>query len=257
MVIESAPKVIGIVYAVLAVVVLTYIWYSGRFSRRRATGFLLISAALGFLIFSPVFPYMLQLLILRDTGALGVLLPAAAAGLLFFIIITLLFGRIVCGQICPVGAVQELMYLLPLPRHGRTLTAQATIVRFGFFIVILATGVGLSANILGTLGLKDFFFLSPTSPGFVIFLAIVLLSATVYRPFCRFICPYGLFLALTATRSRWKIRRTDACIQCGKCERACPVNVATADNSKAECYLCGRCTEVCPVEGALVYGREP
>ncbi|KQC05234.1 MAG: 4Fe-4S ferredoxin [Methanoculleus sp. SDB] len=257
MVIESAPKAIGIVYALLAVVVLASLWYSGRFSRRRAASFLLVSAALGFLIFSPVFPYMLQLLILRNTGALGVPLPAAAGGLLFFIIITLLCGRIICGHICPVGAVQELMYLIPLPQNGRTLTPQSMVVRFGAFIVILITGVGFSANILVALGMKDFFYLTPTGAGFVIFLAIVLLSATVYRPFCRFVCPYGLLLALAAARSRWKIRRTDACIRCGKCERACPVNVAAEGNSRAECYLCGRCMEVCPVEGALVYGREP
>ncbi|MBN1195671.1 MAG: 4Fe-4S binding protein [Methanomicrobiaceae archaeon] len=256
MVLESVPKALGIVYAVLAVVVLAYLWKTGRFSRRHALGFLVVSAALGFLLFSPVFPYLLQLVILRRTMELGVLLPAAVTGLAVFIAVTLLAGRIVCGQICPVGAVQELMYHLPVPRYGRDLTPQAGFVRAGVFVVILATGVGLSANLLDSIGLKDFFSLSPAIPGFVVFLAIVLLSAAVYRPFCRFICPYGLFLALAASRSRWKIRRTDACIQCGKCEQACPVNVATAENSKAECYLCGRCTEACPVDGALVYGRE-
>ncbi|RXE56463.1 4Fe-4S ferredoxin [Methanoculleus taiwanensis] len=256
MVLGSAPKALGIAYAVLAVIVLASLWHSGWFSRRRAAGFLLVSAALGFLIFSPVFPYILQLVILGDTRELGVLLPAAAAGLLVFIAVTLFCGRIVCGQICPVGAVQELIYLIPVPRHGRNLTPRAMSVRIGIFIVILATGVGFSVNLLGIIGLKDFFFLSPTSPGFAVFFAIVLVSVTVYRPFCRFICPYGVFLAIGAARSRWKIRRTDACIQCGRCERACPVNVATAENSRAECYLCGRCTEVCPVEGALVYGRK-
>ncbi|MBN1194202.1 MAG: 4Fe-4S binding protein [Methanomicrobiaceae archaeon] len=119
----------------------------------------------------------------------------------FFIIITLNSRRIICRHICPVGAVQELMYLLFLPMHGRTLTPQATAIRYGAFVVILATGVRLAANILGILGMKDYFSLSPMNAGFVIFLAIVLLSASVYPP-CRFISPYGLMLALTAARSR-------------------------------------------------------
>ena len=93
------------------------------------------------------------------------------------------------------------------------------------------------------------------SASFFVFLAIVLLSATIYRPFCRYICPYGALLAPAASKALYQLRRTDACIDCGKCERACPTGAADPAAGLGECYLCGRCTEVCPVEGALVYKR--
>jgi NAD-dependent dihydropyrimidine dehydrogenase PreA subunit len=46
-----------------------------------------------------------------------------------------------------------------------------------------------------------------------------------------------------------------SCIECGKCEFACPVDEAKRGDLKGECYLCGRCTEVCPVAGTITYRR--
>ena len=53
----------------------------------------------------------------------------------------------------------------------------------------------------------------------------------------------------------FKLQRTDAGIECKKCEKACPTDEAKRDDGKAECYLCGRCTDICPVAGALKYNR--
>ena len=48
----------------------------------------------------------------------------------------------------------------------------------------------------------------------------------------------------------------DKCINCGKCERACPMNVAVRkDINVAECIRCGRCKKVCPTQAIrTVYG---
>ncbi|MDT8358646.1 MAG: 4Fe-4S binding protein, partial [Methanomicrobiaceae archaeon] len=129
------------------------------------------------------------------------------------------------------------------------------IVRAAVFVVFLLGGLLLSVNLLGALGLRHFFHLQTASLSFALFGGIVLLSAAVYRPFCRLICPYGALLSLASTRPLFALRRTDACIECGKCERACPTDVAGRDAPRGECYLCGRCVEACPVEGALVYER--
>ena len=56
MVLENVPKAIGFVYALVMIGVLAYLWYSGRWRRSIGWLMLLVSAALGFLIFSPVIP---------------------------------------------------------------------------------------------------------------------------------------------------------------------------------------------------------
>lgn len=255
MVIESIPKAAGFIYGLLAFAALAWLWYSGRFTRRRALPFLIVSVLLGFLVFAPVFPYQLQMVVLGNAAALGSPLPAAIGGLLAFIALALVFGRVICGQVCPAGAVQELMYLVPAKKRGRAESRAPVAVRAGVFIVFLVAALGLSVNLLALIGLPAFFHLAIGSVSFFIFLAIVLLSAAVYRPFCRYICPYGALLAPAASKALYRIRRTDACIDCRKCERACPTGAATPTAGLGECYLCGRCMEVCPVDGALVYGR--
>jgi polyferredoxin len=255
MVVESIPPYAGFIYGLLAFVALVWLWRSGRFTRRRAMPFLAASAFFGFLVFAPVFPYQFQALVLRDAAALGGPLPMAIGGLLAFIVLTLVVGRVVCGQVCPVGAVQELMHLIPVKKRGSAESRVPTAVRAGIFVVFLAAGLGLGINLLGLLGLPAFFNLAIASASFVVFLSIVLLFAAVYRPFCRYACPYGALLAPAASKSLYRLRRTDACIGCRKCERACPTGAARPAAGAGECYLCGRCTEACPVDGALVYGR--
>jgi polyferredoxin len=103
-------------------------------------------------------------------------------------------------------------------------------------------------------GIYDFFSLALTA-GFILFAAILAVSALVYRPVCRVLCPFGVLFSLLGHISRNGIVRSTACINCKKCERACPAHCAERDASKRECYLCGRCTTTCPVNGALAYGR--
>ena len=249
------PRTVGFAYALVVIIALAILWYTGKIDRKKAYVFLLISTALGFLIFSPVAPHNFQQLILRDVTSLGASLQMAAAGLLLLLILSLVFGRIFCGHICPAGAIQELASLVPLPKVGQNWKQISGGIRAVVFVIVLAAAFGWSVGIVDYFGLKEFFSLDVTSVLFYVFLGVLLLSTVVYRPFCRFICPYGLLLSLTAAVSAFKFRRTDKCIECGLCERACPTNEAKVGDRKSECYMCGRCVEVCPVEGALVYRR--
>jgi polyferredoxin len=127
-------------------------------------------------------------------------------------------------------------------------------VRAVFLVAFLVMAFILSASLLAYFGIRDFFYLSLTAGTFV-FIVVLLLSMTLYRPFCRLVCPYGALLSLAAWKSLFRLQRTDACIECKKCERACPADEAKRDDGKAECYLCGRCIDACPTPGALVYKK--
>jgi ferredoxin-type protein NapH len=254
MVFDQIPKMIGFIYALVLIVVIAYLWYSGRWQQKIGWLLLLISAALGFLIFSPVVPWQFQQLVLRDVQALGAPLIVGIVGLIIVFLLTLIFGRIFCGYLCPVGAVQEIAYHVPVPKINPRQKNAFMAVRAVFFIVFLVMAFFLSVSLLAWFGIRDFFYLSLTAGTFV-FIIVVLLSMTLYRPFCRLVCPYGALLSLGAWKSIFKLQRTDACIKCKKCEKACPADEAKRGDGKAECYLCGRCIDVCPTTGALMYKR--
>jgi len=254
MVLTEVPKAVGFIYALVVIGVVAYLWYSHRWRQWIGWLLLIVSAALGFLIFSPVAPYQLQQLALRDVQGLGAPLIVGAAGLTLVLMLTVAFGRFFCGYACPVGAVQEIAYLAPAPKLRPRQKVAFMIVRGVFFVIFLIMAVVFSASLLAFFGIHDFFNLA-LSAGSVVFLIMLLVSLVFYRPFCRLVCPYGLVLSLGAAKSLFRLRRTDACIECGKCEKACPTDEAKREDGKAECYLCGRCTDVCPKD-ALVYAKD-
>jgi polyferredoxin len=90
---------------------------------------------------------------------------------------------------------------------------------------------------------------------------LLLLSVVVKNAWCRYLCPYGALMGLTALLSPLGIRRNaDACIDCGKCASACPAALPVdrlARVASAECTNCLLCVTACPAAGALdlVAGR--
>jgi ferredoxin-type protein NapH len=254
MVVETIPKFIGFIYGLVMIFVIAYLWYSGRWKQKIGWLLLAISAFLGFLIFAPLAPYQFQQLVLRDVQGLGAPLIVGAVGLLIVFLLTFIFGRFFCGYICPVGTVQEIAYHAPVPKFTMKQKNAFMLIRVAFFVLFLVMAFLLSASLLALFGIRDFFYLTLTTAS-AVFIVLLLVSMTFYRPFCRLVCPYGALLALGAAKSLFRLQRTDACIECKKCEKACPTDVAKREDTKAECYLCGRCTAVCPTEGALRYSR--
>ena len=256
MVIKFFSQTIGFIYCILALFVIIVLWKKGLMSRKIRSVFLFASVLSGFLFFSPVAPYQFQTVFLRNLSSHGSPAVFVVFGLLFIAIVSFVIGRIFCGNICPVGALQEIISAVPVKKRGKYLKKYYVFIRFFVFIAFLVLAVLFSISLIGILGIKDFFTLNMLSISFYVFLIFVILSFFIYRPFCRFICPYGLFLSLLAIKSRYKFRRTDLCIDCRKCETVCPVDEAKAGDNKSECYMCGRCVDVCPVKGALVYSSE-
>jgi ferredoxin-type protein NapH len=250
---DSTLRPIALIYILAMVGILAFLWYRGRITRTLAAAVLVASALFGFL-FASVAPWQFQLLLRGDVKGLGGPLIFAVLILGLLLILTLVLGRIFCGSLCPLGALQELAYLAPVPKVTPRVKATLYSLRFIALAIIVVAALFLSVSTLAYLGVMDLFLLS-FSVGSLVMLTLLVISLFFYRPFCRVLCPFGAILSLAGMVSLFKIRRNPSCIECGKCEFACPVDEAKREDLKGECYLCGRCTEVCPVKGAITYRR--
>ena len=57
----------------------------------------------------------------------------------------------------------------------------------------------------------------------IIGVCLLVIGLFIGRPYCRFLCPYGLILRQLSRLSKWRVTITpDQCIQCRLCEDSCP-----------------------------------
>jgi ferredoxin-type protein NapH len=146
-----------------------------------------------------------------------------------------------------------------LPGNGYSKQNTLLLILRGLLVTGLAILAFLSvANLLFTSlillgGARDVFLFSGVSIPAFLFLVLLGISAVLYRPFCRFACPYGAIMSIAAWKSVVRVKRTALCSGCGACEKVCPTGEAYPDRQGNECYLCGRCMEVCPVKGTIGY----
>lgn len=183
----------------------------------------------------------------------------------------LLFGRWICGFLCPFGLIQDLLHKIKTPKLGKSRVTRVLsyfkYVILVFFAIIfpliyagyefplpgfckyicpagtLEGAVGLlsnpeNENMLGMLG--------PLFTWKFLLMVIFLVGCVfIYRFFCRFFCPlgaiYGLFNKISLVGV--KLDR-DACTDCGLCVGKCKMDIRHVGDQ--ECIQCGECIEVCP-----------
>lgn len=166
-----------------------------------------------------------------DPGyALPLTVLAFAALPLFF---ALLFGRVFCAGVCPHGALQDLVLIKPIEipswlEQGLKLLAYTYL---GLAVWFAATGGGY---IICEYDPFIPIFRLSGSTGMVLFgFALLAVGMFVGRPYCRFLCPYGVLLGLFSSVSRWRVTITpDTCVRCRLCEHSCPfgaIHPATDD----------------------------
>jgi polyferredoxin len=147
--------------------------------------------------------------------------------LLFFvlpILFTLLFGRVFCAGVCPMGALQELVNVKNF-RLSRPVAAVLGVIPWIYLAFAVLCAVTRSSFIICRFDPFIGIFRLGGDLGMIIFGAILLLAAVFTgRPFCRFLCPYGALLSLFSRVSVWKIRITPSCINCDLCHNACPLD---------------------------------
>ena len=194
-------------------------------------------------------------------------ITAKVAAFAFFAALAVVGNKIICGWVCPFGALQELIYHLPILRRlkrRKVPFAVSNTVRVGLFGVMLLLLFGVVG---GRKGLVVYHFMNPfnlfnldaesISVAVAIGAALVI-GLGVYRPFCQFVCPFGLLSWLLERVSLFRVKiDRDRCTTCGACIRACPLEAAKGRVAgkalPADCFSCARCLNVCP-EDAIHYG---
>ncbi len=184
----------------------------------------------------------------------------------FFIMLAVIGNKIICGWVCPFGALQELIYSVPILKKikKRKLPFILTnTIRACLFIVMLVLMFGITG---GRRGFVIYHYINPfnlfnldfeTVSILLTVIITLLVSFTIYRPFCQFICPFGLITWIAERFSIFRVQiDKEKCTQCGACIKVCPLEAVEGRvNGKkmpADCFSCGRCLNVCPTD-ALKY----
>ncbi|MHA1758021.1 MAG: 4Fe-4S binding protein [Promethearchaeota archaeon] len=261
----SAALPMFIIWIVISTIAI-FLIIKNKMSKKSALIIYTISLLLGGILLgalpNPVMPIQIILLNVSTKGGATTLIMPMIIILIILLLSVVVFGRLFCGYACPLGALQELASKLKFKssiKEQKDIKYKidisyrtATIIRWVFFIILIIGAIFWSIALLQIinpfLGFKIF-----TSPGLMlllvpaIFLGITFIASFfIYRPWCRLFCPFGALASLVGYVSLGKLTRTDACTDCGLCEKICPTHQAERNSGKSECYYCNRCIDICP-----------
>ena len=196
----------------------------------------------------------------------------------FLLAAGVVFGRFICGYACPMGLLQDLTYKIKTPK---------LILRFRFlkyikYAVLVVFVILLPMTLAGELsGLGQPWFCKYICPSGTLFGAapllaangslreligaqfifkisaaagLVIISAFVFRVFCRVLCPLGALYSLMNKIAFIRIDHDKSkCGSCGACAGSCGIKINPASRpNDPECVRCGKCVNACG-KNALVY----
>lgn len=217
-----------------------------------------------FLLFPIVIFYFSPYLII-----LGALKGIATGSVIMFtlqFVLSLFFGRALCGFACPTGGLQE---CLMLANGKKAKGGKLNWIKYVIWVPWLTAIVVLFVR-AGGVRKVDFLFhttngISISEPFtyfiyYGVILLIVILSLTAgRRAFCHYVCWMSPFMVIgTKISKRLKIPSlhikadNKACISCDRCSGKCPMSLDVGSMVKegamqsSECILCGECIDICP-----------
>ena len=190
-------------------------------------------------------------------GSLQAVLSGTGSRIPFYVLGTLVlfgtvFGRLLCGFVCPFGLIQDLLSKIPVKklRVPEKIDRPARYVKYGVLLILV---ILLPLLVRGTGGVGTPFFCKYLCPagtleGAVplvllnqplralagpvfgwkmgVMAAVLLAAILIPRFFCRYLCPLGAFYGLFNRFSIYRMQLDRAkCIGCGACEKACPMAV--------------------------------
>jgi len=193
-------------------------------------------------------------------GSKGIIFPPRLAAMTVFLVMVLLANKFICAWGCQIGTLQDLIFRLNRDKKDRKgLWRQYRLpfpltngIRIAFFLAFTVAAFAWATDIVEPIDpFKIYKPLALGIAGGLFTVAVLLTSAFIYRPWCHFLCPFGLVGWLVEKVSLFKIRvNYETCIACESCAKACPSTVMEAilkqDRVIPDCFSCATCINVCP-----------
>lgn len=184
--------------------------------------------------------------VIRMDEFFTVLLLALALAFLF-IWLTVVYGRIWCGWLCPQAVLVDLTRKHFPQLRILVVSVAAGAVSVWYFVPPSAFFSDLAAGRLGPVPLWSW----------VIIAALTWLNLQLVRySFCATVCPYSRFQGVMFDRHTLAIAfdegRRHECIDCTACLKSCPVGIDIREGLQAACVNCTECIDTC----ARVMGRK-
>lgn len=193
---------------------------------------------------------------------------------------SVLFGPLFCGWVCPLGSLQEWLggagrrllgrrrynHLIPA-RIDRWLRYLRYLVLVWVLYVTAAAGTLIFAEFDPYFAMFNFWSGEVALSGLVILGITLAGSLLVERPWCKYACPYGALLGISNLLRVFRIRRVPGtCKLDGACDITCPMNIKVSEQiiirdhqciSCLECTSEARCPAASTVEFVSIGARQP
>ncbi len=192
----------------------------------------------------------------------------------FLLIFGSLFGRFVCGWLCPFGFVQDMVYKIPWLKKEKNLPGHKAL-RFlpyfilAFFVILLPS---LVVDVMGTGSPWFCEYICPSGTLFAgiplvlmnsglrvtaglrfiwkasLLLILLIIGIKIYRPFCKYLCPLGAIYGCLNPVALYRFQvDKEKCIKCKACQKVCGMDIKVWKHpNSAECIRCGACKAICP-----------
>lgn len=264
----SADLAKYVLWALYLSVILLFIYNSRPIGRLRAGLLLLAVFVFGIILGAAPNPMEIMVKTFKYFNNMTGSPFLLAGSLVVFTVFSMIGTKFFCTWGCPLGALQESLYNVPVFKTKylfKVPFALSLICRSAIFIVFLVLLFGLGYGVV--YGIRDFVIYhhlnyfkiydiqNIAALALYTLPLLVVLSLLTFRPFCHYICPFGLYswIVENIAINRIKIDR-QKCIKCGKCTAACPTEAMAyiygqkRGWSRPDCWSCGKCIDACPVD---------
>lgn len=177
--------------------------------------------------------------------------------------VTIVFGRVFCGWICPATFLYELNDTVAawLRRAGVPLGDKEFDKRIKYIVLVVGLLLSMLLGTVATAGIYPpaiigrelYYAIAQTGfgVGAVFFILTILFDLLVARRgFCRYLCPGGALYSLLGRYRLLRIQRiVGKCNDCKKCNVVCEFGLdPLRDGFGQECNNCTACIAVCPTD---------